>query len=164
MRRARQRKKLVASNQVYSDPSYEAFTISTPRGLSAIGTPVDASLTGRKRPASDAEQSHDSASFGTLVQHVVVERGDVKDGASACQQHSLIGGVGSARSSQQASSTGVKQIVLRLSGLRQSLATSGEPPSGQYGEPAMKMGTEVEPQREIDHVEPCHRMHRIQTE
>jgi len=90
MRRARQRKKLVASSQVYSGPSYEAFTISTPRGLSAIGTPVDASLTGRKRPASDAEQSHDSASFGTLVQHVVVERGDVKDSASACQQHSLV--------------------------------------------------------------------------
>ena len=44
------------------------------------------------------------------------------------------GGVGSARPLQQSSSTGVKQIVLRLSDLRQSsAATSGEPPSVSYG-------------------------------
>lgn len=97
MRRSRQRKKLIASSQVEvwtagvsSGPSYEAFTLPTPRGLSTIGTPVinmDTSLTGRKRPASDAEQTHDSSSFGTLLQHVVVERGD-KDGAFACQPNS----------------------------------------------------------------------------
>jgi len=75
---------------VSSGPSYEAFTIPTPRGLSTIGTPVDTSLTGRKRPASDAEQSHDSASFGTLLQHVVVERGDIMDAAFACHQHPLV--------------------------------------------------------------------------
>lgn len=42
------------------------------------------------------------------------------------------GGVGSARPVQQAPSTGVKQIVLRLSGLRQSSATFEEPPSVKY--------------------------------
>lgn len=43
-----------------------------------------------------------------------------------------VGGVGSDIPLQQASSTGVKQIVLRLSGLRQPPATSGEP-SVKYG-------------------------------
>lgn len=59
---------------VASGPSYEAFTMPTPRGLSTIGTPVDTSLTGRKRPASDSEQSHDSP-----VQQVVVEQSNVND-------------------------------------------------------------------------------------
>jgi hypothetical protein len=43
------------------------------------------------------------------------------------------GDVGSARPLQQASSTGVKQIVLKLSGLRQSPASSGELPPVSYG-------------------------------
>lgn len=50
-----------------------------------------------------------------------------------CRSRGQDGGVGSARPLQQASSTGVKQIVLRLSGLRQPPATSGEPSSVNHG-------------------------------
>lgn len=97
MRRSRQRKR-IGSRQIgvwnagaSSGPSYEAFTIPTPRGYTAIGAPennVDTSLTGRKRPASDAEHAQDSAVCGTLLQHVVVDRSE-SDGASPCQ-HSLV--------------------------------------------------------------------------
>jgi hypothetical protein len=98
MRRSRQRKKLLGSRQIgfwspgtSSGPSYEAFTIPTPRGSPSVGAPgnnVDTSLTGRKRPASDEEHVQDSAACGTLLQHVVVERHE-SDGASTCQ-HSLV--------------------------------------------------------------------------
>ncbi|KAG0624113.1 hypothetical protein M758_3G225300 [Ceratodon purpureus] len=156
MRRSRQRKKIIGSRQIgiwspgtSSGPSYEAFTIPTPRGyplVEAPGNNVDTSLTGRKRPASDAEHVQDSAPCGSPRQNVVVERSESND-ASTCQ-HLLDGGVGSARPVQQAPSTGVKQIVLRLSGLRQSSATFEEPPSVKYDEPAKDVGTEADSQDE----------------
>lgn len=98
MRRSRQRKKIIGSRQIgiwspgtSSGPSYEAFTIPTPRGyplVEAPGNNVDTSLTGRKRPASDAEHVQDSAPCGSPRQNVVVERSESND-ASTCQ-HLLV--------------------------------------------------------------------------
>jgi len=93
--------------------------------LNATSPELDHHLLSKSKVAEDFNNSK-----SCFVVYLVSLNGNYEVSWLCCGQ---VGGVGSARSSQQASSTGVKQIVLRLSGLRQSLATSGEPSSGQYG-------------------------------
>lgn len=86
MRRSRQRKRIINLRQsggwnagASSVPSYESFTMfPTPRGFPANEAPgdtVDMSLTGGKRPASDAEHVQESTSSEALLQPAPVERG-----------------------------------------------------------------------------------------